>query len=453
MSGRVLFVAACAVPIAVFLGIYAPSVGLGFISDDLGWIIDSRVDSITGVIDLFTKNHGFYRPLVATSFALDHAIFGSHPYGYGLTNLLLALTCAALIALMARALDFSLGAAAFAAAVWLFNFHGMNMALLWLSGRTALLLIVGAVGAVIAVLKGRPTLAIGCVLFALFSKEEALMLPVLLVAARMWRSGRKPITGSDIWLIVGVSATLAIYMALRIKAGAMTPATAPYYYQFNFAPSAVARNIAQYADRACSFSALTVLVAWFTLRPERATDHLRPGIIALGVAWVVAGYAITVFLPVRSSLYACFPSIGAVLIAAECCRAFWVGAPATRRRRGLAAMVVIPIACAPIYASRNHRWTDLALFSTRILHDFQRLSGEVPDVTHIDFQDDRSQRVNLQSAFGTLIGNGLELQTGRPYHIRVSPPIGDGFFAEFDSPCSSCRKLTLVVRDGMLFKL
>ncbi len=327
------------------------------------------------------------------------------------------------------------------------------MALLWLSGRTALLLIVGAVGAVIAVLKGRPTLAIGFLLLALFSKEEALMLPVLLVAARLWRSGRRSITGSDIWLIVGVGLTLAVYMALRVEAGAMMPSTAPSYYRFSFAAPAVARNIAEYSDRACSFSALTVLVAWFVLRPERATEDLRPSIIALGVTWVVAGYAITVFLPVRSSLYSCFPSIGAVLIAAECCRAFWAGAPATRRRRGLAAMVVIPIACAPIYASRNHRWTDLALFSTRILHDFQQLTRDVSEVTYIDFQDDRSRRVNLQSAFGTLIPDGLALQTGRRFHIRVNPPIGGGFFADFDSPCSSCHMLTLVVRDGMLFKL
>jgi hypothetical protein len=43
-----------------------------------------------------------YAPVVGLSFAADDAMFGSHPFGYGVTNLALCLLCAALIATTSR---------------------------------------------------------------------------------------------------------------------------------------------------------------------------------------------------------------------------------------------------------------------------------------------------------------------------------------------------------------
>jgi hypothetical protein len=134
-----LIAAASVMPLGAFLFVYGPAAGHGFISDDFGWIRESRVANLWEAAALFGKNHGFYRPLVALSFAANDAAFGNHPLGYGLTNLALCLLCAGLIALTFQALELPGFAAAFGAAVWLLNFHGINMAILWTSGRTALL--------------------------------------------------------------------------------------------------------------------------------------------------------------------------------------------------------------------------------------------------------------------------------------------------------------------------
>ena len=48
----------------------------------------------------------------------------------------------------------------------------------------------------------------------------------------------------------------------------MTPATAPSYYQFTFAPAQVARNAVQAADRAATVSAGAVLLGFLFLWPR-----------------------------------------------------------------------------------------------------------------------------------------------------------------------------------------
>lgn len=62
---------------AIFLAIYMPDLGHGFISDDFRWIVESRTDTPGDLVRLFRANVGFYRPLVAVTFAVDHALWGS----------------------------------------------------------------------------------------------------------------------------------------------------------------------------------------------------------------------------------------------------------------------------------------------------------------------------------------------------------------------------------------
>src|SRR5207244_795877 len=125
--------------LAVFLCAYLPDIGHGFISDDHRWIKESRIESAGDAARLFRSNIGFYRPLVALSFGLDNRLWGERAFGYALTNLALLLVNAALLFLLARRFSLAPAAALLAAAVWLFNFHAVNMSLLWLSSRTALL--------------------------------------------------------------------------------------------------------------------------------------------------------------------------------------------------------------------------------------------------------------------------------------------------------------------------
>jgi hypothetical protein len=125
---------------AALLLAYVPDLGHGFIKDDFGWIRGARIESADDAAGLLTRNNGFYRPLVSASFALNYAVSGMAPLAYGVTNFALLLAGAALLFMVARRLNLPATPSALASALWVFNFHGINMAVLWVSGRTALLL-------------------------------------------------------------------------------------------------------------------------------------------------------------------------------------------------------------------------------------------------------------------------------------------------------------------------
>lgn len=441
---------AFAVPLAVFLLVYAPAVGRGFISDDFGWIVQSRVHSLSDGVALFEKNHGFYRPIVALTFAVDYALFGNRPLGYGLTNLALCLLCAVLIAMMFRAFGLTRSAAIFGAGVWLLNFHGINMALLWMSGRSALLLVAAAAAAVLALLRGRVLLSIGCLVLALFSKEEAVLLPVVMLAwlAANVRDGRTAISGpAAVLLILGILLDLAVYAWLRIHSGAMTPATAPFYYRFTFLPAALLRNIMEYADRGSTFAAAVTLIAWAVLRPG-ARVPIRWRVIGCGFVWLVCGYAITVFLPSRSSLYACFPAVGAALVSAEICSQLWAAAQPTARLAGLVTLAMVPILCAPVYVMRNQRWVDLAKSSSVALTDVATFTTSLPPGSTLVLVDDRSRPINIHTMFGTLLSDAVSLATGRRFEVWVESPPGDAAVTNIPQPCSGCETVRMRLRDG-----
>ena len=119
--------------------IYLPGLGHGFIKDDFVWIASNQVTTLPELVTLFTHAPDFYRPVVALSFAADWWLFGIEPFAYGLTNLVLLLAAAAVLGSLAVAIGMSRGSALVAAALWSLNFHGINMSLLWISGRTSLL--------------------------------------------------------------------------------------------------------------------------------------------------------------------------------------------------------------------------------------------------------------------------------------------------------------------------
>ncbi len=88
---RLLERLACTLPTAVFLAVYLPLAGHGFLSDDFRWVLNSRIDSVADVFRLFRITDGFYRPLVSLTFGLDRLAFGINPRPYGWTNVGLVL--------------------------------------------------------------------------------------------------------------------------------------------------------------------------------------------------------------------------------------------------------------------------------------------------------------------------------------------------------------------------
>ncbi len=182
---------------------FANSLTTGFAFDDESVIVQNRlIKSLSFLPALFTSDYwasilgpGFggniYRPLVLVSFALNYAAGGLNPFGYHLANLLLHLgVCCALFAL-ARQLDLSRAAAL--AASTLFAVHPLHTeAVTGIVGRAELLMTLGVLLAVTWYLRGgaparleaRFALASwAAFVAALLSKEQAMILPALLVLA------------------------------------------------------------------------------------------------------------------------------------------------------------------------------------------------------------------------------------------------------------------------------
>jgi hypothetical protein len=228
---------------AAFLAAYLPDVGHGFVRDDFAWIVGARLADHERWLDIFGRHQGFYRPLVALSFLATERLGSSGAFVYGLTNLALAWTCGLLTASLGRALGLRPLPAALAGGVWLLNPHGINMGVLWISGRTSLLLTLFGVLAAMAAVRRHGVMAGACAFLAMLSKEEAVVLPLVLVVVG-WTPGPRA-TRVDravraVWLVGPALLALLAYLALRAQSQAMTPASAPEFYRFTFVPSAVA---------------------------------------------------------------------------------------------------------------------------------------------------------------------------------------------------------------------
>jgi hypothetical protein len=441
------------VAFGLFLGIYLPRAGHGFIADDFAWALGNRSRSASDVAALLTRNNGFFRPVVGLTFAANEFFSGTDPRPYGMTNVALAALCALSIFWLGRALRLPLHASAFAAAVWLLNFRGIDMAVLWLSGRTALLLTLAVAAAIASLLQGRTVPACLWLTVALFSKEEAVMLALI---GALWLHILRPDRRGQLarWLVASLAIT-AMYLVLRSRTGAMTPLDAPVYYQFTFDPRTLARNVLEYADRAFTFSVLITIIAFGVLR-ARPPRPLPPGLRALlaaCAAWVAGSFAITIFLPVRSSLYVCLPSVGGALASAACVAHAWDAATEGRRRHALVAAILAAVIVAPVHIARSVRWTSIAEFSSRAVSDLQQLTAGLPEGSEIVLYDARAvrgNRANLASTFGSLLNDGFYFSTGRRFSFRIEPAVADGLPAQ--PPCDTCAAAGRVI-DGRVVRI
>jgi hypothetical protein len=394
-----------------FLIIYLPDIGHGLIKDDFAWIHGAQAASVS---QWLTESTGFYRPLISLSFAADHAVWANEPFGYGLTNLLLGLADAALSFALARALTLPRAAALLAAAVWLFNLYGINMALLWLSGRTSLLVTMCALATALAVIYRRWLLAGGLCLAALLCKEEAVMLPALLTAYVTF-IGRHDRGSIDLRRVISQTwplwAALAVYLVLRAQTTAFGPFDAPEYYRFSTSPVLIARNAAEYADRAGTVAALvTIVLLLFARKALVPFSREERRALLYAALWIPATYAVTVLVPVRSTLYAVLPSIGSALAAAA------VGSAILRLRpeafrRAATALVMLAVILVPVYRQRNVPWVTLAELSTRVMARLESdLRGKAGG--RVVLVDDANDRFNLTAAIGSGLPDALALTLG-----------------------------------------
>src|SRR5204863_1014770 len=105
-----------------------------------------------------------------------------------------------------------------------------------------------------------------------------------------------------------------VYLTIRSTTGALTVSTAPDYYQFRL--SALGPNTLQYLDRSLTLTvSLLVLGALFVSWRRFRLTGLERSIALKGLSWLILGFALTILIPVRSSLYVLLSTICSSLIA------------------------------------------------------------------------------------------------------------------------------------------
>jgi hypothetical protein len=437
--------------LAAFGLIYLPAAGHGFIKDDFGWIAQSSVASWSDAAGLLGSPTGFFRPIVSLSFGVNRWLCGLQPLCYGLTNVALAVACGAAVFILARGLSLPAGAALLASALWIFNWHGINMATLWISGRTALMVVLFAVSAAAAFVRRRFTLAVLLSLGAMLAKEEGVLLPAILLAW-MLASRRWPRGAGAVRFVVGSAAAEALYLSLRANSGAFTLGSAPPFYHLSFTVQRLVENLPGYFDRTATFTLVVLLVAGFMCRPRRsALARTDPAILLFGGIWWAGSLGVTLFLPVRSSLYACLPSVGTALIGAAVISAAWPAIDVERQRRAVWAGLAMPFVLWPVFVVRNRpsvREAELSSRTIRVLEEVARQRGAGAVVL---FKDDRAARPSLETAFGTMLPVAVNLMVAPRVSAWIDPPPVDAPLAGLRQPAHFDVQYAL--RDGQLVKI
>jgi hypothetical protein len=281
-----------------------------------------------------------------------------------------------------------------------------------------------------AVVRGRPIAAGVAALVAMLAKEEAVMLPFILSgwAWLLARQREHPSAVMATWPVfargggVAVPAwiALAIYFVLRTQTMAMTPMTAPDAYRFVLAPGALVGNALEYLDRACTFSAVVVIVAHLMAwRRPVMTPAIRR-VLPLAAIWFAGTFALTILVPNRSSLYALLPSVAPALVAGFLLQSLSdATAPMVRRRMAVAA-VVLPLLLLPVYWSRNQRWVEIAELSSETFAAIQTVVGERPETDRLVFHDDPGTRRSFANTYDQLLPEAVRLASGRDIRVEYA---------------------------------
>jgi protein O-mannosyl-transferase len=228
--------------------LYLNTASNAFVFDDVDVVLKNPLAHDPSAVRAIFGSHywanvqssgNLYRPLTIWSFALNSALTGSGPAGFHVANALLHGIVSALVALLAGALGMGGGGALAAGA--LFAAHPIHVeAVAPIVGRSELLAALFGLAAWLCHLGGsaRPEdshlspfgryarLAAAPILFAaaLLSKENAAVLPSLILAGDLVLRGGRGLRGARLASLVVMGATLLTWLALR---SAVVPGLSP----------------------------------------------------------------------------------------------------------------------------------------------------------------------------------------------------------------------------------
>ncbi len=345
---------------------FLPALSAGLYMEDHHFV--RTIDAEGGLARTLADTHGnwlgfagypYYRPLVTASFAVDHAIWGTAPLGYHLTNLVLHALNAWLVAVLVLALMPGAGRVGATVAAMFYAVLPVHPnAVGWVAARSDLLVGAATLATLVAFHRGfsrpsRVARALGTVAFgaALLSKESgvvAVALVALLPVATAWRVRARGLVAPIAVLVVYAGVRLAFVRStidLHADAGSTSV-------------TAIATTLAHQLREAVLPSGgpawLAVPLGAIALL-ALPTAVRRPGL----VAWCIALGALSLapIAPIAANLdpavfagYSRYWYVAAVAFAFVVAMA--VGSVAGRLRAGVVALVALVVV---VHAMTTHR--------------------------------------------------------------------------------------------------
>ena len=384
-------------------GLFSNTLSFGAAWDDQRFVFNSgATDGVSAIPGMFTtqmvrdvpRARGAYRPLTASSYALDWSVGGGDARFFHWTNVALHVLVTLLVFALLMRLRAPVGAAGLGGLVY--AVHPVHVeAVANIAGRAELLVGLFMVAAAVVYLGGRGLLRnaaiLGCFVGALLSKEHGITLPVLLVVLEVLRPGAegRPLSRlldrTGLW--IGMAVTGAGYMLVRrtVLGTFSTSDVAPFIGDLSTGrrvTTAIA-NWFEYARLHLFPLDLSVDYGPAVIMPSGPADLLFWAGLAVGgglvtVAWLAwprhrlatlgaAWFAVTMLpssnllVPIAQWLAERFfyvPSVGfAMLVAAA-----WAARPASlgiRETRLITTAVVLVVIGFSVRSwNRNARWED-----------------------------------------------------------------------------------------------
>ena len=198
-------------------------------------------------------------------------------------------------------------------------------------------------------------------------------------------------------------------------------------------------------------SAIALFLGFVLFRAKGV--RLEPGerrAFLCGATWLVGGYGITVFLPVRFQPVRRRPLDRRMSRRRDCVNALWRSATCRTGHRALIAGIVLPVCLIPVYKARTQEFVRLSDLSTQVVRDIIDETRNLPADSAVVIVDDPATRMNVSAIFGTLLNEAVLLEDGTTSRQRHSPAATTRTRPDPNPPCETCVRLRLRLVGGRL---